>query len=140
MGYARLVPVLLVLGVVSACSRVSTQSAQESQEPLKQYPMRGSVIRVDPEGHLATIKSQKIEGWMEAMTMDYPVKDPADLAKLRAGEAIQATVFVQGLNYWVGGVRPGDVGPGDPAPVAPAAPTSVLPAPAPPAAVPPAAK
>jgi Cu/Ag efflux protein CusF len=134
MGYARLVPVLLILAWVSACSRGPTRSAEESQEPLKKYPMRGSVIRVDQVGHLATIKSQKIEGWMEAMTMDYPVKDPADLAKLRAGDAIQATVFVQGLNYWVGDVRPGDLGPGDPASVAPTAPGSVPPAPVPPAA------
>jgi Cu/Ag efflux protein CusF len=117
MVYGRLVPVLMILGVAVACNRPTSPSAassgKESQEPLKQYPMRGSVIRVDPEGHLATIKSQKIEGWMEAMTMDYPVKDPADLAKLRPGVAIAATVFVQGLNYWVGDVRPGDVGPGD---------------------------
>jgi Cu/Ag efflux protein CusF len=70
--------------------------------------MRGSVVRVDPQGQIATIKNEKIEGWMESMTMDFRVKDPAEFAKLRAGDKIRATVFVQGLEYWVCDVRAGD--------------------------------
>ena len=68
--------------------------------------MRGAVLRLDAQGHIATIKSEKIEGWMEPMTMDFPVKDDADFAKLHPGETIRATVFVQGLQYWVGNVQP----------------------------------
>ena len=37
------------------------------------------------------------------MTMEFPVKDQAEFDKLRAGEKINATVFVQGNSYWVGG-------------------------------------
>lgn len=88
----------------TACNRAA-EPAQKSNEPVRQYSMRGSVIRLDSQDRIATIKNEKIEGWMEAMTMDFPVKDPADFAKLHPGETVRATLFVQGLEYWVGNVR-----------------------------------
>jgi Cu/Ag efflux protein CusF len=93
----------LILGLVlAACSR----SAPESKEPPRRYAMRGQVLRLDDQGHLATIKNEKIEGWMESMTMEFPVKDPQDFAKLHPGQVIRATVFVQGNDFWVGEVQP----------------------------------
>jgi Cu/Ag efflux protein CusF len=45
---------------------------------------------------------------MEAMTMEFPVKDPADFAKLRRGLRIHASVFVQesDLAYWIANIQP----------------------------------
>jgi Cu/Ag efflux protein CusF len=37
--------------------------------------------------------------------MEYPVKDQAEFDKLRSGEKINATVFVQGNSYWVAGIQ-----------------------------------
>lgn len=71
--------------------------------PIKQYKLDGIVISLDPQGHTAKIKGEKVEGWMEAMTMEYPVKDGFDT--LHVGDHIAATVFVQGLDYWLGDVR-----------------------------------
>jgi protein SCO1/2 len=90
---------------LAGCNRASAPS-KDSSEPLRQYPMQGAVVRLDAQDHIATIKSGKIQGWMEAMTMDFPVKDQADFAKLHAGDQIRATVYVQGLQYWVGNVQP----------------------------------
>jgi Cu/Ag efflux protein CusF len=42
---------------------------------------------------------------MEAMTMDYPVKDQVEFDALHAGDRITATVFVQGLNFWIGEIH-----------------------------------
>jgi Cu/Ag efflux protein CusF len=42
---------------------------------------------------------------MDAMNMDYPVKDPAELAKLHPKDRVAATVFVQGLDYWIGEIQ-----------------------------------
>ena len=64
--------------------------------------MRGVVMSVDAAGHTATIKHEAIKGFMGAMTMGYPVKDPAELSKLSAGEPITATVYVKGDDFWVG--------------------------------------
>jgi Cu/Ag efflux protein CusF len=76
-----------------------------AEEPLKKYALHGEVSRLDAENKIATIKHQAIGDWMGAMTMDFPVKDPADFAKLAAGKPVEATVFVQGLNYWVAEVK-----------------------------------
>jgi Cu/Ag efflux protein CusF len=83
----------------------------DSAEPLKQYPLTGEVARLDAENKIATIKHQAIGDWMGAMTMDFPVKEAADFAKLAPGKPVSATVFVQGLNYWVGDVKDASVTP-----------------------------
>jgi Cu/Ag efflux protein CusF len=74
-------------------------------QPVKEYQMQGEVVSVDPAAQTATVKSGKIEGWMEAMTMEYPVKDKAEFSKLRAGEKIQAKLLVQGTDYWISAVN-----------------------------------
>ena len=100
--------ILLMVTAMTGCSRAPApaKDSKDSKEPLRQYSMRGAVIRLDPEGHIATIKNEKIEGWMESMTMDFPVKDQADFNRLHPGDTIRATVFVQGLEYWVGNIQP----------------------------------
>jgi len=42
---------------------------------------------------------------MDAMAMDYPVKDKKEFDALKEKEHITATVFVQGLNFWIGEIR-----------------------------------
>jgi Cu/Ag efflux protein CusF len=87
-----------------ACSR---PAAEESKEPVKRYELRGEVKSLDAEAKTAKIQHDKIGDWMEAMTMEFPVRDPADFARLRAGQPVKATVFVQGLRFWVGEVEAG---------------------------------
>jgi len=74
------------------------------EKPLAQYHMRGEILKLDPTAHVATIKGDKIEGWMEAMTMEYPVKNPQEFDKLKIGEIVQANVLVQGTDYWLSGI------------------------------------
>jgi Cu/Ag efflux protein CusF len=69
-----------------------------------EYQMRGEVIKVDPSAQLATIKGEEIQGWMPAMTMEYPIKDKQEFQKLKVGEQIQAKVVVQGTDYWLASV------------------------------------
>ena len=71
--------------------------------PVKKYKLDGIVVSLDSPGHTAKINGQKIEGWMEAMTMEYPVKDGFDT--LHVGDHINATVFVQGLDYSLGEIH-----------------------------------
>jgi len=74
-------------------------------QPAKEYQMQGEVVGLDPAAHLATVKAGKIEGWMEAMTMEYPVKDPQEFGKLKVGQNIQAKITVQGMDYWISSVN-----------------------------------
>src|SRR6266699_639046 len=73
-------------------------------KPVAEYQMRGEVVSLDPAGQLATVKHDKIEGWMGAMTMEYPIKDKQEFTKLKVGEKIQAKILVQGTNYWIASV------------------------------------
>jgi Cu/Ag efflux protein CusF len=76
-----------------------------SKVPTKRYPMEGDIVSLDAGTHNATIKAGKIEGFMEAMTMEYTVKPDTEFAKLHVGDRIQATVVVQDPTYWVTDVR-----------------------------------
>ena len=89
-----------VLLVMLGCS-----SAPTPKGPVKRYPMHGQVEKLDPAAKLATIKHEKIGDWMEAMTMDFPVRDQAEFAKLHVGDKMAATVFVQDTDYWIGEIQ-----------------------------------
>lgn len=70
-------------------------------EPNQRYQLRGKVLRLRPEARVASIDHEKIEGWMDAMTMEFPVPKEEDFAKLKEGAVIRATVNVNDLNYWL---------------------------------------
>ena len=76
-------------------------AACASRAQVKRYPMEGDVTALDPSTKTATIDAGKIGDWMEAMTMDYPVKPDSEFAKLRVGDHIKATVVVEDVKYYV---------------------------------------
>ena len=86
----------LLLALCSACHHAPD---------YKKYAMHGEIVALNQQEHIATIKHDKIGDWMGAMTMEYPIKNPADWQKLAVGERIDATVFVSPENYYVGDVR-----------------------------------
>ena len=73
--------------------------------PVKRYSMQGEVKALDASAHTATIAAGKIEGWMEAMTMEYPVKPDAEFQKLHVGDKIEATVMVSDPGYYVTDIK-----------------------------------
>ena len=92
--------IVLALGVVLAgCAK------QESQEPLKHYTLQGEVVSIDSQAKTAVIKHDEIKGWMEAMTMPFPVRPPERLSELKPGQKITARVNVQGLDFWLDEVK-----------------------------------
>jgi Cu/Ag efflux protein CusF len=96
--------------LLAACQQAPVKQAVTAgtkDQQVKQYPMHGEVLRLDAQGKIAAIKAGKIGDWMEAMTMEYPVKDQTEFDKLHTGETIDATVYVQGNSYWVGDIHEG---------------------------------
>lgn len=88
--------------LLAACARSDNG---KSSAPLERFSIHGEVMRLEPNDKLATIRHQKIVGYMEAMTMTFPVKDAQDFASLQVGTCIDGTVFVQGDNLWVGELK-----------------------------------
>jgi Cu/Ag efflux protein CusF len=76
-----------------------------AKNQAKRYPMEGEVKALDPGAKTATIAAGKIGDWMDAMTMEYPVKPDAEFQKLHVGDHIQATVVVDGDKYYVTEVK-----------------------------------
>jgi Cu/Ag efflux protein CusF len=108
----RIVAVTAVFAVVSCSSKpavetTSTPSAQ-SDANVKRYSMHGKVLSVNAAEKTAKIDADAIKGWMGAMAMDYPVRDPGDLSRLSAGQTIDATVFVDGDHFSIGEIKQSD--------------------------------
>jgi protein SCO1/2 len=92
---------LAVFGLAACGSRPAT--------PPKEYRLDGVIMRLDPQVRVAAIKHQKIDGWMEAMTMEFPVHDAKEYEKLAVGKHITATVYVTDDGaFWIGNVQPAD--------------------------------
>lgn len=51
------------------------------------------VEAVDKSAKSLKVNGEKVEGWMDAMTMDYKVDNPAILKKVKPGDQIMATVY-----------------------------------------------
>ena len=88
----RRISAVLLLLILAGCTK---------QAPEKRYPIQGEIKALDASAHTATIAAGKIGDWMEAMTMEYPVKPDAEFQKLHVGDKIEATVIVGDPAYYV---------------------------------------
>jgi Cu/Ag efflux protein CusF len=87
---------ILILTLAVACSK---------REQPRLFPMRGTVVRLDKKTNLASIHNEKIEGWMDEMTMEFPVEDRNEYKALRPGEKITATVNITSEGFWLTDVK-----------------------------------
>jgi Cu/Ag efflux protein CusF len=101
----RFVCALALLGL-AACTPAPQEPAFDFGEPTMKHEMRGEVLRLRPENRIAVIKHEDIDDWMKAMTMDFPVPDAAEYAKLKEGMTIRATVQRNDAHYWLTGIQP----------------------------------
>ena len=81
---------------------VSTAFAQQGGK--KEHTFRGKVEQVDAKSKMLTVNGEKVDGWMGAMTMSYPVKDEQVLTAVAPGDQITAKVITNGAEYWLEGV------------------------------------
>ena len=80
------------------------QAAGGSERPagstaeLKEFHLVGEVKQVDQEAREITIRHEKIDGFMEAMTMPFRVLDQAVLDDARPGDQVEGKLEVQQEN------------------------------------------
>jgi len=91
-----LVALFFLLMVATGCSKLL---------PTKQYTMTGKVISVDANKPEVIADSKAIPGYMDAMTMVYPVKSASALKSLAPGDEISADLKVQGNSYWLENIQ-----------------------------------
>ncbi len=97
MNLLRLIALVTVLLV--SCGKPAA--------PVFEYRLTGAVVQLDEAHRTALISHQEIKGWMEAMTMEFPVRNASDWKKLRPGLRIHAKVFHQPeeFKYWIADVE-----------------------------------
>ena len=89
------IPVLAL--VLAGCGETATET--------RRYAIQGEIKALDASTKTATIAHGRIGDWMEAMTMEFPVKPDTDFRKLHVGDRIEATVVVNDLKYYVTDVK-----------------------------------
>jgi len=70
-------------------------AAQNKTAPAgkKQFVFKGKVEKIDASNKTFTVKNDKVDGWMDSMTMNY-VPDKEDVFKrVKAGDEITAKVY-----------------------------------------------
>ena len=91
---------LLALG----CKRETT-APPISAATNQTYSVRGVVQAVAPDFHHATIKHEKIPGYMAAMTMDFSAKNTNEFNNISAGDEITFTLVVTADDDWIENVQ-----------------------------------
>jgi protein SCO1/2 len=96
---ARAIPVVLLLLSAAACRKSARPAAQGTAE---RYALRGIVREVDTARSKVTVEHETIPGYMQGMTMPFPVRDdPKVVQILRPGDRIEASLVVDGENFWL---------------------------------------
>jgi Cu/Ag efflux protein CusF len=89
-----LAAVLFAFPLSAVAWQVDSEKVQTgSPSQKKSFTLRGVVEGVDAKAGRVTVNHEKVEGWMDAMTMAYSVDKPEELEKLKAGDRIEATVY-----------------------------------------------
>lgn len=84
----------------TSCEKTSPASSSTA----KRYPFRGKVVSVDKAAKKATIDHEAIEGYMAAMTMDFPIHADWVWQDLGPGAEIRAELVVDNTAkdpYWL---------------------------------------
>jgi protein SCO1 len=92
---------ILQIAFVSCVVVFSVSCGPRQPANQKRYPLKGKVIAVDKAQRVATIDHEEVEGFMGAMTMDFDVKDDANLPKLEPGDQVTATLTVTDSEDWI---------------------------------------
>lgn len=67
----------------------------------QRYELKGKVVLVEKDKHLATIAHDEVKGLMPAMTMPFTVPDDDDLDFLAPDDEVTATLVVDGSQSWL---------------------------------------
>lgn len=91
----RLLPLLTVLFFALIACSPKHQPAQAERH----YQLTGRILALNPKDQTATVDAAAIPNFMEAMSMEYPIKSKAEFNTLHVGDRIKATVDMSDDGY-----------------------------------------
>jgi Cu/Ag efflux protein CusF len=81
------------LATLALVCLIAASGLAQANSKKKSYTLHGVIQAVKGSEKKVTVKHDKIEGYMGAMTMDYKVADEAMMKKLKPGDEITATLY-----------------------------------------------
>ena len=93
--------------IFSGCQTKAVSTNAPASATAKHYKLKGKVIAVDRAAKKATIEHEAIEGYMQGMTMDFPIHDDWLWDDLTPGSEITADLVVDSAAtqpYWLEGI------------------------------------
>ncbi len=85
---------LIFLAAIALVPAACSKKAAVPQAATKRYQLVGKVVSIDKDQASVMVDGKEIVGFMDAMTMAYPVRDAKALAALGPGDEITADVVV----------------------------------------------
>ena len=79
----------------------SMQNTNGNISSVESFRTRGIVEKITRDRHTATINTDKISGYMDAMTMDYPVLNTNELNGISSGDIIRFALVVSNNTDWI---------------------------------------
>ena len=92
--------ILFSILLFTACQKTQTQP-QNASADAKRFPLKGIVLAADKAKKTATIKHEEIPGYMDAMTMDFPIREDWVWDDLTPNSEIRAELVVDKDKYWL---------------------------------------
>jgi protein SCO1/2 len=92
--------ILLAVSIFSACQKSQPSTALASAD-AKHFSFKGKIISVDKAKKKATIAHDDIPGYMEAMTMEFPIREDWVWEDLTKDAQIQADLVVDKDGFWL---------------------------------------
>lgn len=92
---------LFIVSLLAGCRQGDTKPASAD---AKRYPIKGKVVSVDTANRKAKIDHEAIPDFMDAMTMDFKVKDDWVWDELKPGAEIRGELVVDSTSedpYWI---------------------------------------
>ena len=104
---------LALLAACAGCGKPdpTAPAGTSADGPITNYPVRGVVQALRPDGKTVVIKHEQIPGFMDAMTMPFDVKDTNELRGLKPGDAVEFRMRVTEKDGWIDEVRVTSHGP-----------------------------
>ncbi|HUJ14473.1 MAG TPA: copper-binding protein [Thermoanaerobaculia bacterium] len=87
---------------------VAVSGCGKSEPPAKEttYALTATIVSRDASRNVVTLDNKEIPGVMEAMRMDYRVRDAKVSALPPDGTPVNATLHEREGSYWVTAVKP----------------------------------
>jgi Cu/Ag efflux protein CusF len=87
-----LIMLLLIASNINCGNNNNDNSGRAGQLVVKTFSARGVIKGINKEKQKVTIDHEKIDGYMDAMTMDFYVPDRALLDTINTGDKVQFTL------------------------------------------------